>query len=60
MLVEELLAAWPQTAAVFFRHRMACVGCAMSRFESVTEVAEVYGLVPERFLSELDAAIANP
>lgn len=59
LLIEELLTAWPRAAAVFFRHHMACVGCAMSRFESLREAAETYGLETEDFLAELNAAITN-
>ena len=59
-IVEELLTAFPELAAVFFRHRMACVGCTMARFETVSEVAGTYGLDLDGFLTELGASLSTP
>ncbi len=57
LLVAEVLARWPQTAPVFFRHHLICVGCAMSRFETLAEIAAVYGLDLSGFLGELRQVI---
>jgi hybrid cluster-associated redox disulfide protein len=57
LTVAELLAHWPQTIPTFMRHRMACVGCAMSPFETLAEVAAIYGLNLEYFLRELQEEI---
>jgi hybrid cluster-associated redox disulfide protein len=43
MLVSEVLAASPAAARVFIERRMGCVGCTFSQFETVAEVAAVYG-----------------
>jgi hybrid cluster-associated redox disulfide protein len=59
-IVEELLTAFPELAAVFFRRRMACVGCTMSRFETVAEVAGTYGLDLDGFVAELGASLSTP
>jgi len=40
LLVEEVLAAWPQTLAVFLTRRMACPGCAMARFQTLADAAD--------------------
>lgn len=42
MTVDELLSRYPETARVFVRHRMACVGCDGARFESFADVGMVY------------------
>ncbi len=59
LTVTELLTRWPQTVDVFFRHHMACVGCVMAPFESVSQVATNYGLPCARLLRELRHAIAS-
>lgn len=55
--VAELLRAWPDAARVFLRSGMACVGCELSIFDTLAEVADSYGLDVQKFLAELaDAA----
>jgi hybrid cluster-associated redox disulfide protein len=44
LTVVALLSRWPRTIPVFLRHRMACVGCALARFESMAAAANAYGL----------------
>ncbi len=58
LTVDQVLARWPQTLAVFMRHHMACAGCAMAPFETVAEAAAIYHLELPRFLGALYPAIA--
>ncbi len=53
MTVDEVLSAYPQGAAVFVAHAMACVGCVLSPFHSLAEAAETYRLDLSTFLNEL-------
>ena len=55
----EILSRWPETVTVFFRHRMACVGCVMAPFETPGEVARIYGLSRTNFLQELHETILS-
>jgi hybrid cluster-associated redox disulfide protein len=57
MILTDLLERWPETAAVFHRHAMACVGCAVAPFYTVRDAALVYGLSPEQFAAELAAVV---
>lgn len=57
LTVAEVLARWPQAIRVFFRHRMACVGCTMAPFDTIADVAAIYRLPLHCFLSELQQAI---
>ncbi len=59
LTVSELLTCWPETLPVFFRHRMACVGCQMSQFETVEGAAAVYGLNLDSFMRELQHIVSN-
>jgi len=54
--VEQTLNQFPVLAAVFVRRGMACVGCAMARFDTLAEAAHTYGQETENFLAELDDA----
>lgn len=57
--IENVLTRWPETAVVFKRHKMVCIGCAVSRFCLVSEAAAVYHIPLETFLAELEAEIAK-
>ena len=58
LVVADVLSRWPQTVPVFLRHHMICVGCAMSRFETLEEIAVIYRLDLNGFLGELRQVIA--
>ncbi len=58
--VEELLRAEPATARIFMRRSMACVGCVMSPFETISEVARIYGIAEAELLGELAAIAGKP
>lgn len=57
-LVEDVLERWPSTIPVFLKHRMACPGCPMARFQTIAEVADDYGLDTGALLDEFAQAIA--
>lgn len=59
LIVADVLNCWQEAIPVFLRHRMACIGCPMSSFETLEGAAGVYGLNPADFLDELQAAIAG-
>lgn len=52
-MITEMLECWPETAEVFHDHAMACVGCAVASFYTVTDAALVYGLSPEMLIEEM-------
>ncbi|MCX7976574.1 MAG: DUF1858 domain-containing protein [Bellilinea sp.] len=58
--INELLRQYPQTASVFFRHQMVCVGCWMSKFDTIADAVWNYGLDLENFLAELSASTESP
>jgi hybrid cluster-associated redox disulfide protein len=57
LTVAEMMDGWPETIPVFFRYRMACVGCPIASFETLAEVAVIYRLDLDRFMSELRQTI---
>ena len=59
LMIEEVLTRWPQTADIFHRHNMACVGCPVAGFYTVADAAGVYDLTQEQFLNELMVSIGQ-
>ena len=59
LTLEELFQRWPKTAVVFQRYQMACVGCVVASFYTVTDAASVYGLDEAEFIRELLDQIAE-
>ena len=57
LTVAEVMDHWPETIPVFFRYRMACVGCPIATFETLAEVAAIYGLDLEYLMNELKQTI---
>ncbi len=57
LVIADVLARWPHTVSVFLRHHMICVGCAMSRFETLEEIASVYDLDVNALVRELQQVI---
>ena len=56
--LENLIAKWPETGAVFRRHKMLCVGCLVAPFHSVADACLEYGISENAFYKELAAALA--
>ena len=51
--LSELMSRWPDTIAVFNRHKMLCVGCLISPFHTIVDACAEYGLDEEVFVAEL-------
>lgn len=59
MIITDALGRWPETAAVFHKHNMSCVGCAVAPFFTIADAASVYRIPLEPFLEELEQAIGQ-
>ena len=57
LVVADLLNRWPQTIPIFIRHRLYCVGCLMSPFDTLSDVVCNYPLPEQPFFAELRQAI---
>jgi hybrid cluster-associated redox disulfide protein len=56
MPLDTLMSLWPETVAVFLRHKMLCVGCMISTFHTVVDACIEYDLDEWVFRAELHAA----
>ncbi len=59
MTVDDVLRRWPQTAVIFRRYGLACLGCAVAPFCEIKAVADIYDLPQEQFMADLYTAIAS-
>lgn len=53
----DLMSTWPETVAVFMRHKMLCVGCLINPFHTVTDACLEYGLNEAAFMAELSSCL---
>ena len=58
LMIADVLTRWPETAAVFQRRNMACVGCAVAEYYTIRDAANVYAIKLDVFLADLRSAIA--
>ncbi len=59
LTIDEVLERWPQTADVFQKLRLACIGCAIQPFCTVTEAAELHRMPPAKLVEMLAAVIGD-
>ena len=52
----EVLQRFPQTAQVFSKYGMHCIGCAMSSFETIEQGALAHGIDVKKFVDDLNKA----
>ncbi len=58
LVVEDVLARWPETIPIFLKHGMACVGCDMSKFETIESAAGIYHIEVGELVEELKQAVS--
>lgn len=56
--VFDLLEAYPQAARAFLKRKMACVGCEMSRFETLEDATTIYRVDLSQMLDEIDQLVS--
>lgn len=59
MIIADLLERWPETAVVFNKYNMACIGCVVAPFYTIEAAISIYGLNRQQFLNELAQMIGG-
>jgi len=57
MTLAELLKHYPETAKVFAKYGIHCLGCFAAAFETIEQGAKAHGIDVEKFIEELKAAV---
>ena len=56
MSLAEVIMEFPETAAVFQKHGLHCIGCAVAAYESVEQGALAHGIDPDSLVRDLNEA----
>ena len=59
MSIMDVVQQWPQTAQVFMRHGMGCLGCAAAHFENIEQGAAAHGIDIEALMAALNESVAQ-
>ena len=57
--MDEVLSRWPATVGVVKQLNLACIGCAIAPFCTVSDAALLHGLDVETFVARLERAISQ-
>lgn len=57
MNIKEVIQKYPETANVFAKYNMGCIGCMAASFEKIEDIVAIHGTDVESFLKELNDAI---
>lgn len=59
MIIANVLRVDPQTAPIFMRHGLHCLGCPSASMESIEDAASVHGIDVEALINDLNDYFAN-
>lgn len=57
MNIMEAVEIFPEIAQVFVEKGLPCLGCAASRFEKISDIAEEFGMKAEDLIKEMETKI---
>jgi hybrid cluster-associated redox disulfide protein len=59
MTIREVIEKFPETAMVFSKYNIGCVGCLAASFERVKDIAGVHGTDIKALVKDLNEAVEN-
>ena len=57
MGILDIVQAYPESAAIFQKYGMGCLGCAAARFENLEAGAKVHGFDADAMVAEINELI---
>ena len=57
MTIGECVSKYPETIAVFMKHGLHCVGCAVAQFENIEQGAKAHGIDVKKLVADLNKAV---
>ena len=57
MTIRDVIEKFPETASVFAKYNIGCIGCIAASFERVKDIAGVHGTDVKAFVKDLNDAI---
>jgi hybrid cluster-associated redox disulfide protein len=55
--VADVLENWPETLPIFLAHRMGCIGCNLSSFDTLEVALMVHNLSASEVLDEMNRLV---
>ncbi|MDX1359282.1 MAG: DUF1858 domain-containing protein [Clostridia bacterium] len=59
MIIMDVLRMDPDTAQIFFKNGMHCIGCPSASGESIEQASAVHGIDPDKLVSELNEYLSS-
>jgi len=59
MTIKEVIDKYPETATVFAKYNVGCIGCLAASFEKVRDIAGVHGIDIKALVKDLNEAVKN-
>jgi hybrid cluster-associated redox disulfide protein len=59
MTIREVLDKYPETASVFLKYNIGCVGCIAASYERVKDISGVHGVDVKALLQDLNDAVTQ-
>ncbi len=57
MTIREVIDKYPETAMVFSKYNVGCIGCLAASFEKVKDIAGVHGIDLKALVKDLNKAV---
>jgi hybrid cluster-associated redox disulfide protein len=57
MTIKEVIDTYPETAMVFMRYNIGCIGCLAASFEKVKDIATVHNVDLQALVKDLNQAV---
>jgi len=57
MTIKEVIDTYPQTAMVFMKYNVGCIGCLAASFEKVKDIATVHGIDIKALVKDLNEIV---
>ena len=57
MTIRDVIEKFPETATVFAKYNIGCIGCIAASFERIKDIAGVHGTDIKAFVKDLNDAV---
>lgn len=57
MTIKEVIDTYPETAMVFMKYNVGCIGCLAASFEKVKDIATVHGIDIKALVKDLNETV---
>jgi hybrid cluster-associated redox disulfide protein len=59
MTIKDVIDSYPETAMVFMKYNVGCIGCLAASFEKVKDIATVHAIDIKALVKDLNQAVVK-